>query len=331
MTTNLQLSISAIKLILSLNKSLFLLASDWFSIWLLAGLLVLSGCDRASNASSSGGTGAVPNAQPKTFQVKGQVIAVKPKEKSIEIKHEEIPGYMPAMTMPFDVRDTNELAGLQPGDSVTFRMLVTDTVGWIDQIHKHASAPATNTLPGGAALRIVREVEPLAVGDALPHYHFTNQFGHRISTAEFKGNAVAITFLFTRCPFPNFCPLMATHFAEVQQIMLGMSNAPTNWQLLTISFDPDFDKPAVLKSYAERYKYEPSHSTFATGALIDITALAEQVGLTFWHDETGNISHNLRTVVVDAAGRVRKIYTGNQWNSSELVQELVSAASPANK
>ena len=302
-----------------------------FSNLLMAGLLALCGCDRAPNASPKGGTGLPSSAQPKTFQVKGVVIAVKPKEKSIEIKHEEIPGYMPSMTMPFDVRDTNELAGLQPGDSVTFRMLVTDTEGWIDQIHKLAASPATNTLPGGAPLRIVRDVEPLSVGDRLPDYHLTNQFAQPISTAQFKGNALAITFLFTRCPFPNFCPLMANHFAEAQQMMLGMSNAPTNWQLLTISFDPDFDKPAVLKSYAERYKYDPSHSSFATGALIDITALAEQVGLTFWHDDTGNISHNLRTVVVDAAGRVRKIYTGNQWNSSELVQELVSGAASANK
>ena len=303
----------------------------WLLISLLAGLFTITGCDRAPNASPRIGTGSAPSPQPKTFLVKGQVIAVKPKEKSIEIKHEEIPGYMPAMTMPCDVRDTNELSGLQPGDSVSFRMLVTDTEGWIDQIHKLAASPVTNTLPTGGPLRLVREVEPLAVGDPLPEYHFTNQFGQPISTAQFKGNALAITFLFTRCPFPNFCPLMANHFAEAQQMLLAMSNAPTNWQLLTISFDPDFDKPAILKSYAERYKYDPTHSTFATGALIDITALAEQAGLTFWHDETGNISHNLRTVIINASGRVRKIYTGNQWSSSELVQELVSAATPANK
>jgi len=206
-------------------------------------------------------------------------------------------------------------------------MLVTDTEGWIDQIRKLA-APATKLTSTSGPLRLVREVEPLSVGDRLPDYHLTNQFGLAISTAQFKGDALAITFLFTRCPFPNFCPLMANHFAEAQQKLLTLPNAPINWQLLTISFDPDFDKPAILKAYAERYKYDPAHSSFATGALIDITALAEQVGLTFWHDETGNISHNLRTVVVDASGRIRKIFSGNQWSSSELVQEMLNAAGP---
>jgi protein SCO1/2 len=259
------------------------------------------------------------------YQAKGVVIAVKPREKSVEIKHEEIPNFMPAMTMPFDVKDTNELAGLAPGDSVSFRMIVTDTEGWIDQIKKTA-APVTNSPPTTGPFRLVREVEPLGVGDALPEYHFTNQFAQPLSTTQFKGGALAITFLFTRCPFPTFCPLMANHFSEAQEKLLALSNGPTNWHLLTVSFDPDFDKPAILKNYAERYKYDPAHWSFATGALIDITALAEQVGLTFWHDDTGSISHNLRTVVVDASGRLQKILVGNQWTSDELVTEMVKAA-----
>jgi len=252
-------------------------------------------------------------------------VAVKPKEKSVEIKHEEIPNFMPAMTMPFDVKDAKELAALGPGDNVSFRMIVTDTEGWIDQIKKTA-APVTNSPPTTGPFRLVREVEPLGEGDPLPDYHFTNQFAQPFSTAQFKGEALAITFLFTRCPFPTFCPLMANHFSEAQQKLLALSSAPTNWHLLTVSFDPDFDKPAILKSFAERYKYDPAHWSFATWALIDITALAEQVGLTFWHDDTGSISHNLRTVVVDASGRLQKILAWNQWSSDELVAEIVKAA-----
>jgi protein SCO1/2 len=291
----------------------------WFLLLNVVAVLVLTACNRRPDSSARS---ASPSTNQQSFQVKGVVISVKPLEKSVEIKHEEIPGYMPAMTMPFEVRDTNELAGLQPGDSVAFRMLVTDTEGWIDQIRKLAASRGSAP---PSTFRLVREVEPLNPGDPLPHYAFTNQFGQPISTDQFKGQALAVTFLFTRCPFPTFCPLMANHFAEAQQKLLAMPNAPTNWQLLTISFDPDFDTPAVLKAYAERYKYDPAHSTFATGALIDITALAEQVGLTFWHDDTGNISHNLRTFVVDASGRLRKVLTGNQWTSDELVQEMVEA------
>jgi protein SCO1/2 len=103
-------------------------------------------------------------------------------------------------------------------------------------------------------------------------------------------------------------------------------DAPANWRLLTISFDPDFDTPAILKGYGERYQYDSNHWTLATGNLTDITAIAEQFGQTFWHDETGSITHNLRAVVVDPAGRVQKIIVGNKWTSDELVDEIVQAA-----
>lgn len=292
----------------------------WLILFLGAGALLLSGCKPSTEArASSPAQGLGTNAR--AFDVKGVVISLNPEQKKVEIKHEAIPGYMPAMTMPIDVKDTNELTGLSPGDQVSFRMLVTDTDGWIEHIQKTG---LTNSIPTTGPFRLVREVEPLSVGDPLPEYHFTNQFGQAVSTRQFKGQALAITFLFTRCPFPKFCPLMATHFEEAQQ-KLEAANTATNWHLLTISFDPDFDKPAILKAYAERYKYDPAHSTYATGALIDITALAEQVGLTFWHDETGGISHNLRTVVVDASGRVRKIFTGNEWTTEELVEEITKA------
>jgi protein SCO1/2 len=204
-------------------------------------------------------------------------------------------------------------------------MVVTDKDGWIDEIKKLGTAIPT-ALGTTGQLRIVRDVVPLDVGDPMPQYHFTNQFGRPLSTTQFKGQALAINFLFTRCPFPTFCPLTANNFSETQQKLLAMPNAPTNWQLLTISFDPEFDTPSILKGYGERYKYDPSHWSLVTGALIDITAIAEQFGQTFWHDETGGISHNLRTVIVDASGRVQRIIVGNKWNSSELAEELLKAA-----
>lgn len=297
----------------------------WFSGLLIAALVFTASCERTPEAASQAAGSAAPSSNRQIFQVKGVVVAVKPREKAVEIKHEAVPNYMPAMTMPFDVKDTNELAGLEPGQPVSFRLLVTDTEGWIDQIHKLAP-PTTNRPSATSPIRQVREVEPLQVGDSLPEYHFTDQFGQAFSTAQFKGQALAITFLFTRCPFPNFCPRMATEFSETQQKLLAIPNARTNWHLLTISFDPEFDKPEVLKGYAQAFKYDPAHWTFATGELIDITAIGEQFGLAFWHDEAGSINHNLRTAVVDAAGKVQKIFAGNQWTSDDLVQEMVKGA-----
>jgi len=270
----------------------------------------------------------------RVFQVKGVVVAVKPKDKQVEIRHEEVPNYMPAMTMPFDVKDTNELAGLAPGDAVAFRMVVTDTDGWIDQIHKQSNTPATNaaaTLTAGSPpatgpFRLVRDVEPLSLGERLPEYQLTNQLGQPLSTTQFKGDAVAINFIFTRCPFPAFCPRTTMNFADVQKKLTSLPNGPKNWHLLTISFDPEHDGPEVLKAYAQAYGYDPERWSFATGELIDITAFAEQCGCWFSHDENGSINHNLRTVVVDASGRVRQIFSGNTLTADELAAEIVKAA-----
>jgi protein SCO1/2 len=230
---------------------------------------------------------------------------------------------MPAMTMSFESKDPKELAGVKPGDAVSFRLTVTDTDSWVDQIRK--LSPAVMPEPTRSTIRIVRDVEPLQIGDPLPDYHFTNELGQAVSLAQFKGQALALTFIFTRCPLPNFCPRMSSNFEAVQKKLLVLPNAPTNWHLLTLSFDPDFDTPVILKSYAERYSADPQHWSFITGEIIDITAIAEQFGQMFWRDQ-GAINHNLRTAVVDAAGRVQKIFQGNNWSPDELVDEMVKAA-----
>lgn len=260
------------------------------------------------------------------FQVKGVVEAVELAEKTVRIRHEEIPGYMGAMTMPFEVKDTNELAGVTAGDAVTFRMIVTETDGWIDQLKKLAVDVNASALPANAPIRIVRDVEPLDIGDALPDYRFTNQLGQAVSLSRFRGQALAFTFIFTRCPFPTFCPLMSNNFQKAQDALLANSNAPTNWHLLTISFDPDFDTPEQLKAYAARQHADPERWDFLTGTLVDITALSEQLGLQFWRDPGGGINHNLRTVVVDSRGRVQKIFIENKWTVEELTEEILKAA-----
>ena len=277
-------------------------------------------------ASESAAPSSAPSQSTNTaeYSVKGLVLEVNPAEKSIKIKHEEIPGYMAAMTMTFDVKDTNELKGIEAGDPVAFRMLVTDTYGWIDRIKK--TGPKRNDLPTTGHFRFVRDVQPLNPRDLLPDYRLTNQLGEVISTGQFKGQALAVSFLFTRCPFPTFCPLTAKRLAETQDALLARSNAPTNWHLLTISFDPEFDTPSVLKAFGENYGYNPAHWTFATGGSVDVTAIGEQLGLTFWRDETGSFSHNLRTVVFDTAGRLQKGFIGNDWTSDELATELIKAA-----
>lgn len=290
--------------------------------WLL---LTVVSCKERVSALAGSAPSASASTNQQAFQVKGVVKELKPDGKTIVIKHEEVPNYMPAMTMPFEVKNTDELRGLQPGNAITFRMIVTDTDGWIDHIMK-LNAPQPAEQPSRPALRLARDVDPLKVGDLLPEYHFTNELGQTVSTRQFKGQALVFTFFFTRCPFPTFCPLMSINFAETQNKLLALPHGPTNWHMLSISFEPEFDSPVILKAYAERYNYNPAHWSFVTGELIDVTAIGEQVGESFGHDETGAVRHNLRTVVVDTQGRVQKIIPENKWTSDELVAEIVKAA-----
>lgn len=260
------------------------------------------------------------------YQVKGVIKELLPEKKKVKITHEEIPNYMEAMTMMLDVRDAKELAGLQVGDSVSFRMLVTDDDGWIDQLKK-LEGPRTPLPPEPSTFRRVRDVEPLAVGDKLPDYTFTNALGRVVRLSEFQGRALAITFIFTRCPFPTFCPRLSSSFSEAAEKLKAMPNGPTNWHLLSITIDPEYDTPERLRGYAQRYKADPNHWDHVTGALIDITAISEQFGLQFWRANPNEpINHNVRTAVVDATGRIQWITPENDWKSDTLVEQMVGAA-----
>ena len=287
--------------------------------------LLGASCSRESERQSAASAQPTVTAtHPTIYQVKGVVIEVKAAEKTVKIRHEEIPGYMAAMTMPFEVKDANELSELEAGDSVSFRMIVTDRDAWIDQIRRLGAARDTN-LPTAGPFRLVREVEPLKIGDPLPEYHFTNELGQAVRLSQFRGKALAITFIYTRCPYPTFCPRTASNFEATQQQLLSLPNAATNWHLLMISFDPEFDTPSQLKAFGQRFQYNPNHWSLLTGKLIDLTALAEQFGLLFWHDGPV-VSHNLRTVVVDTRGRVQTILRENKWKPEELAAEILKAA-----
>jgi protein SCO1/2 len=211
-------------------------------------------------------------------------------------------------------------------------MVVTDHDGWIENITKLS----TNATPLAATaspemFRRVRDVDPLQIGDVMPDYHFTNEMGKAVSLSDYKGQAVAFTFIYSRCPFPTYCPRISSNFKSTCKLLEGMANAPTNWHLLSITIDPQFDTPANLKQYAQHQGADPNRWNFLTGELIDITAIAEQFGLLFWRPEPDKptaISHNLRTVVLDANGKVYQVLKENEWKPETLAQYLVEAARP---
>ena len=172
----------------------------------------------------------------------------------------------------------------------------------------------------------MRHVEPLSVGDVMTDYSFTNQLGKVEKLSDFRGKTVALTFIFTRCPLPDFCPRMTRQFNEIQETFKKEPGLKDKWHLLTLSFDPDFDTPASLRLYGERNGYDPENWTLMTGALIDIDAITEQFGMVFYRDQgTINFNHNLRTVVIGPDGVIRQILIGNAWETEQLEKVMREA------
>ena len=235
------------------------------------------------------------------------------------------------MTMEFNVRDTNELAGVAVGDTITFRLTATDDTHWIDRIARVAAA-ATNgsaTASPGAKVTTIVELKP---GDVMPDCELVGEDGRRVRFSDFRGKALAFTFFFTRCPLPDFCPRMGKNFAQARELVLATANAPTNWQFLSISFDPEFDQPAVLASYANFYRAGNADRWLFAAAPTNVLAkLAPRLDLMVNREAGGSISHNLRTVVLDGQGRIRRQFDGNQWTAEELAREVVRASAVAEK
>jgi protein SCO1 len=262
---------------------------------------------------------------PLIFQVRGIVQELRPADKEIVIKHEAIPNYMPAMTMPFEVKNTNEFSGVSPNDQVTFRMIVTDAEGWIENLQKIGVDVTSQTQQPKPKTRLVRDVDPLEVGDKMPNYPFTNSLGEKVELKDFAGQAYALTFIFTRCPFPNFCPRMNINFEKAYENLKNNSSSLTNWHFFSISFDPEFDTPQRLKQYSATYNPDPKKWSWVTGAMIEIDAITEQLGVVF-AQENNTINHNLRTAVIDKNGVIRQIFIGNEWTADELAREMIAGA-----
>ena len=283
-------------------------------------LLGLTSC-RKSETKQAQATSEIPT----EYTVRGVVRQLNPGGASLVVKHEEVPGFMPAMTMPFDVRDTNELTRIKPGDLIQFRMLITTNDGWIDRIQ--VLGTATNTSADHSPIRFATSVPVLNAGDPLPDYVLTNELGKTIRLSDFRGKVLVFTFIFTRCPYPDFCPRMTDHFSGTLKKLASKPSASANVHLLSISFDPERDTPELLLAYAERYAYDPKKWSLATGAWDQLEPLTGHFGLVFGRDVSPEkMEHNLRTVVVRPSGKIHAVLNGNEWNVDDLIREIEAAA-----
>lgn len=261
-----------------------------------------------------------------SYSVKGVVRELKSDGRAIVIRHEEIPGYMEAMTMPFRVRATNELAGLKPGDEVSFRLQVTEDSSWIDRVQRTGKTTALE-VPKPELVSPTNEPGVFRL-ESIPDFALTNEFGQPVSLRQSKGRALAMTFFFTRCPIPEYCPRLAKNFQGAVTKLKSMAGGPTNFHFLSISFDP-IDTPLVLRTYARSYGYDSNHWSFVTGNAEQIQELARGFGVAV-KLEGGTYDHGFSTAVFDATGKLQNMWPIGGDMTDQIVNEIVKGARMGN-
>jgi protein SCO1/2 len=268
------------------------------------------------------------------YSVRGVVKEVKPDEQQLVIAHEEIPNFMDAMTMPFHVKDPAILTNVAMGQQITFQLHVAETESWVDHIQQaDAARSAASSLSARSKGDVHLEpTDSAATGHSnhpLRSFKFTNELGQPMSLFDFRGQAIALTFFFTRCPIPEFCPRLSRNFQDVQRKFSAIENAPTNWHLLSVTFDPANDTPEVLKAYGAAYHYDPKHWSFLTGPKDKIAELARLCDVKFDPDN-GLFNHNFRTLIIDASNHLQMVFPTSGNISDSIVQELLKAAGATN-
>lgn len=290
--------------------------------WLVAAgmfaLLLVAGCKGGARTAASG---------EKQYAIRGVIVSTDAAKGEVLLNHERIPGFMEAMTMSYRLKDPGILSELHPGDKITATLEAQeDAAGPINMRLDHivVIAQARPDTPPKVQYHVP------AVGDAVPDYPMLNQSGRTIRLSQFQGKVVVLTFIYTRCAMADFCPKMSRNFAEVDKALAAEPALYAKTHLLSISFDPAYDKPAVLRSYGGAYTAKYTNETFghwdfAAPSLKDLPKVEQwfDLGVT---GEGANVMHSLATVVVGKDGRVAAYYPSNEWTTDELLKVVKSAA-----
>ena len=288
------------------------------AIYLAAALIISCASYACQTVKPTASAGA------KRYDFKGKVVAVDKSRKEITVAHDEIKGYMPAMTMPFPLKDEWAFDVLAPGSTVG-ATLVVDTDGfWLEGIV--VSSGGDDTINSGLSDRPPAK----AIGQDLPNFELINQDGKNISTKMYRGKVLLLTFIYTRCPLPTFCTLMSSNFAELNKQFAASQVLQDRTHLLSITIDPAYDTPKVLRSYGAAHTGQFTQEKFvrwefATGKPEEIRRMADFFGLSY-REENQQITHSLRTAIISQEGKIVKVYDGNDWNPADVftdVQKLI--------
>jgi len=279
---------------------------------LLAALALAAGCKKSEQPA--------PQQNVKRYHLVGKIISIDKGQASIMVDGKEIAGFMSAMAMPYPVRDTKLLDPLAPGDEITADIVVDDSGAYLENIVVTKKGDGKG--PTGSA-------NPPNPGDKVPDFALINQDGKTIRLSSYQGDVLMVTFIYTRCPFPDFCPLVSRNFSKIYASLKKDAPLGTKTRLLSVSFDPDHDTPEALRKYAATFNGTTGGKPydrwqFAVVPKKDLVQVANFFGL-YYHTEGGVLTHSLSTTVIKPDGTVYKWYSDNEWKPEDLIADATQA------
>lgn len=271
-----------------------------------------------------------PRLSAKTYPASGLVLRVDVAHLALQVSCEAIPGYMDAMVMAFPVRNAGELKGLKPGVIIDFKLEVQKDTAYAEQIHvrpfesgaqEPMAARQLEILEAATAASRSHTAAMLQVGEAVPDFTLIDQNRVKVTFADFRGKVVAITFIYTRCPLPNFCFRMSNNFGVLHRRFAQQMGK--DLVLLSVTFDPEHDQPDVLAEYARTWTKDTTGWHFLTGVPADVRKVYTEFGVNSWQEE-GFLTHSLHTVIIDRDGQLAANLEGNEYTAQQL-GDLVEA------
>jgi protein SCO1 len=286
----------------------------------------LGGCRGTANSPTA-------RSAPQQYPIRGTVISTDTTNGEVLLKHNDIPGLMPAMTMPYHLEDPSALSELHPGDLITATLLADhDTAG-----------PSNLRLKDIDIIAQARpDYKPAAqyhvpeVGDVVPDFALLNQSSKKIDIQQFRGKILVVTFIYTRCPLADFCPRMSRNFAEIDKTLQANPALYNQTHLLSISFDPTYDTPKVLRSYGSAYtgnyvKETFLHWDFAAPSVDELPKMEQYFDIGVTPGPGATLQHSLSTILIGKDGKILAFYPTNDWTTAEVLEQIKSATSTKEK
>ena len=275
---------------------------------------------------SAGACRSTTRSQERRYRLEGTVVSIDKAQQRLVVDHKDIPGFMGAMTMPYPIAEPSDLDRLSPGDQITADVVVTPDRIQLQNIVVVKKSDGKSA-PSGASLKSPEREGP------VPNFMLVNQDGKRISLQQYRGSSVLLTFIYTRCPLPDYCPLMSHNFAQIEKALLNSPDIYGKTHLLSISFDSQHDTPKVLRQYATAFVADRGPRTFEHWEFATIPAAENSAVMKFFDlfvtEEQGQITHSMSTAIIAPDGRVYKTYSGNDWKPKDVLGDLTASVGEA--